>query len=60
MAFFNWFNNSLESIEAQGCEVEPEVSKLSRDYSKQADEADRILQENQARALRARKAKKNS
>lgn len=59
MAFFNWFNDNLEHIKAQECEVEPEVSNLTRDYSKQADEADRLLQEKQAHARKERKAKKN-
>ncbi|UBF28524.1 hypothetical protein K9N68_11975 [Kovacikia minuta CCNUW1] len=60
MAFFNWFNDNLGHVKAQGCEVEPEVSKLTADYGKQADKADRLLQEKQARARKERKEKKNS
>jgi hypothetical protein len=60
MAFSNCFSDGLGRVKAQGCEVESEVSNLARDYSKQSDEADHLLQEKQDRDRKERKAKKSS
>lgn len=59
MAIFDWFKNDLESIEAQGCKVDPAVSKMTRDHNSQANEADRLFQEKQARDREERKSRRN-
>jgi hypothetical protein len=47
MAAFNQFKEKLDKLQSKGDIIDPVIEKLAQEYSKQADEADRLLREKQ-------------
>ncbi|MBD1895533.1 hypothetical protein [Coleofasciculus sp. FACHB-129] len=60
MAAFNQFKEELDKLQSQGDSIDPVLEKLAQEYSKQADEADKLLREKQSIERDSRNSSQNT
>ena len=56
MAIFDWFNKQLDNLRDEGHAISPSLENFQKDYSKQVNEANELLQEKQAREKERQKS----